>query len=37
MQTNHPDTAYEQFVAEVKSRIRQAQYQALKAVNKEQM
>jgi predicted nuclease of restriction endonuclease-like (RecB) superfamily len=37
MQTDHPDTAYEQFVAEVKSRIRQAQYQALKAVNKEQI
>lgn len=37
MHTDHRDTAYEQFVAEVKSRIRQAQYQALKAVNKEQM
>ncbi len=37
MQTDHLDTAYEQFVAEVKNRIRQAQYQALKAVNKEQI
>jgi predicted nuclease of restriction endonuclease-like (RecB) superfamily len=37
MQTDYLDTAYEQFVAEVKSRIRQAQYQALKAVNKEQI
>ncbi len=37
MQTHHPDTAYQQFVAEVKQRIRQAQYQALKAVNKEQI
>jgi predicted nuclease of restriction endonuclease-like (RecB) superfamily len=37
MQTNHPDTAYQQFVTEVKQRIRQAQYQALKAVNKEQI
>jgi predicted nuclease of restriction endonuclease-like (RecB) superfamily len=37
MQTDHPDAAYQQFVAEVKKRIRQAQYQALKAVNKEQI
>jgi isocitrate dehydrogenase kinase/phosphatase len=37
MQTNHPDTAYQQFAVEVKQRIRQAQYQALKAVNKEQI
>jgi predicted nuclease of restriction endonuclease-like (RecB) superfamily len=37
MQTDHPNAAYQQFVAEVKERIRQAQYQALKAVNKEQI
>ncbi len=31
------DSTYHQFVADVKHRIREAQYQALKAVNKEQI
>ncbi len=29
--------AYQQFVVEIKARIRQAQYEAMKAVNKEQL
>ncbi len=37
MQTTVSDSDYQQFVADVKQRIRQAQYQALKAVNKEQI
>lgn len=37
MQPTAHSTEYQQFVADVKQRIRQAQYQALKAVNKEQI
>ena len=37
MQPIHQDINYQQFVTDVKLRIRQAQYQALKAVNKEQI